>query len=176
MPTYEYICKACEHEFEEFQSMSAKPLKKCPECAKSKLERLIGIGAGVIFKGGGFYETDYRSESYKKGADAEKKASEPKADKDSSGSCACGKKSKNDCASESTKTTPKVDAPKKKDGAASTMKRDGAKQRVRRSTSQGTRRRTSTQWQRPSLFSLSTECWLPSLVPSLESVKSSLSH
>lgn len=112
MPTYDYRCTSCSHEFEEFQSMSAKTLKKCPKCSKNKLERLIGIGAGVIFKGGGFYETDYRSESYKKGADAEKKASEPKSDKDSSSSCACGKKSKNDCASGST-TTPKVDAPKK---------------------------------------------------------------
>ena len=116
MPTYDYQCAACGHEFEEFQAMSAKPLKKCPECGKNTLERLIGIGAGVIFKGGGFYETDYRSESYRKGADAEKKASEPKADSsasDGGGACACGKKSKHDCASGKT-TTPKVDAPKKK--------------------------------------------------------------
>jgi len=75
MPTYDYRCKACEHEFEEFQSMSAKHLRKCPECGKLKLERLIGIGAAVIFKGSGFYETDYRSDSYKKAADAEKKSS-----------------------------------------------------------------------------------------------------
>jgi len=75
MPTYDYRCKACEHEFEEFQSMSAKNLRKCPECGKLQLERLIGTGAGIIFKGSGFYETDYRSESYKKGADAEKKSS-----------------------------------------------------------------------------------------------------
>lgn len=74
MPTYEYACKACGHQFEEFQSMSAKPLRKCPECGKQQLERLIGAGAGLIFKGGGFYETDYRSDSYKKSADAEKKA------------------------------------------------------------------------------------------------------
>ena len=112
MPTYDYQCASCGHEFEEFQSMSAKPLKKCPECSKNTLERLIGIGAGVIFKGGGFYETDYRSESYKKGQEAEKKAKEPKSDKDSSGSCACGKKTKSDCVSGTT--TPKVDAPKKK--------------------------------------------------------------
>lgn len=111
MPTYDYQCASCGHEFEEFQSMTAKPLRKCPECGKNTLERLIGIGAGVIFKGGGFYETDYRSESYKKGQDAEKKASEPKADS-TGGACACGKKSKHDCASGTT--TPKVDAPKKK--------------------------------------------------------------
>jgi len=73
MPTYEYACDACEHEFEEFQSITAKPLRKCPECGKNKLKRLIGTGAGIIFKGSGFYETDYRSDSYKKGAEAEKK-------------------------------------------------------------------------------------------------------
>lgn len=74
MPTYDYVCDACEHAFEEFQSMSAKPLKKCPECGKQKLRRLIGTGAGFIFKGGGFYETDYRSEGYKKDAKADKDA------------------------------------------------------------------------------------------------------
>ena len=66
------MCDACEHTFEEFQMMSAKVLKKCPECGKSKLRRLIGTGAGVIFKGGGFYETDYRSDAYQKDAKADK--------------------------------------------------------------------------------------------------------
>lgn len=75
MPTYEYVCQACDHEFEQFQSMSAEPLKKCPACKKPKLKRLIGTGAAVLFKGGGFYETDYRSDSYKKAAEAEKKSS-----------------------------------------------------------------------------------------------------
>ncbi|MFM1873549.1 MAG: hypothetical protein RL398_2971 [Planctomycetota bacterium] len=64
MPTYDYRCAACGHRFEEFQSMSADPLSKCPECGKKKLERLIGTGAGVIFKGSGFYQTDYRGGSY----------------------------------------------------------------------------------------------------------------
>jgi putative FmdB family regulatory protein len=73
MPTYDYACQACGHEFEEFQSMSAKPLKKCPACGRMKLKRLIGTGAGIIFKGSGFYETDYRSDSYRKSAEAEKK-------------------------------------------------------------------------------------------------------
>lgn len=77
MPTYDYVCKSCGHELEEFQSMSAKPLKKCPKCGKNTLERKIGIGAGVLFKGGGFYETDYRSDGYKKSAEADKKAAEP---------------------------------------------------------------------------------------------------
>lgn len=74
MPTYDYACQACGHAFEAFQSMSAKPLKKCPECGRLKLKRLIGTGAGIIFKGSGFYETDYRSESYKKSAEAEQKS------------------------------------------------------------------------------------------------------
>ena len=68
MPTYEYICRACGHEFEEFQSIKADPIAVCPKCRKRKVERKIGIGGAVIFKGGGFYETDYRSESYEKGA------------------------------------------------------------------------------------------------------------
>ncbi|MBI9017898.1 MAG: zinc ribbon domain-containing protein [Phycisphaerae bacterium] len=77
MPTYDYQCPDCNYSFELFQSITAKPEKKCPECGKNNVKRLIGIGAGVIFKGGGFYETDYRSESYKKDADADKAASKP---------------------------------------------------------------------------------------------------
>ena len=65
MPTYDYRCNACGHEFEEFQMMSEAELKKCPECKKNKLERLIGMGAGFLFKGSGYYLTDYRSDSYK---------------------------------------------------------------------------------------------------------------
>ena len=72
MPTYDYRCESCGNAFEEFQSITAETLKKCPKCGKNKLVRLIGTGAGVIFKGSGFYETDYRSESYKKSAEAEK--------------------------------------------------------------------------------------------------------
>ena len=71
MPTYEYECDACGHEFEEFQSMTAKPIKKCPKCGKLKIHRLIGAGAAVIFKGSGFYQTDYRSKEYKEKAKAE---------------------------------------------------------------------------------------------------------
>lgn len=66
MPTYDYVCDACEHEFEHFQSIKDAPLRKCPECGKMKLRRLIGPGAAVIFKGSGFYETDYRKKSGKK--------------------------------------------------------------------------------------------------------------
>jgi putative FmdB family regulatory protein len=73
MPTYDYVCDACKHEFEEFQSMSEDPLKKCPQCRKKKLRRLIGTGAAIIFKGSGFYQTDYRSDNYKSDAKAAEK-------------------------------------------------------------------------------------------------------
>ncbi len=63
MPTYEYECDACGHAFELFQSMSDKPVKKCPVCDKLQVRRLIGSGAGIIFKGSGFYETDYKRKS-----------------------------------------------------------------------------------------------------------------
>lgn len=71
MPTYDYRCSSCGHEFEKFQPISAAALKKCPKCGKGALKRLIGTGAGIIFKGGGFYETDYRSENYKAAAKKE---------------------------------------------------------------------------------------------------------
>ena len=72
MPTYDYICEKCGHQFEQFQSITAKPLRQCPKCRKRQLKRLIGIGSGVIFKGSGFYQTDYRSDSYKKAEKSEK--------------------------------------------------------------------------------------------------------
>ena len=75
MPTYEYRCDACEHQFEVFQSITASALRKCPKCRKLRLRRIIGPGAAVIFKGSGFYQTDYRSESYKKAAEADKSKS-----------------------------------------------------------------------------------------------------
>jgi putative FmdB family regulatory protein len=80
MPTYDYACTACGHAFELFQGITEPVKRTCPRCRKPKLQRLIGTGAGIIFRGGGFYETDYRSDSYKKGAEAESKANEPKAD------------------------------------------------------------------------------------------------
>jgi len=80
MPTYEYQCQHCGHGFELFQQMSDSLKKKCPECKKLKLKRLIGAGSAVVFKGSGFYETDYRSESYKKGAKDAKESSKPKND------------------------------------------------------------------------------------------------
>ncbi|HUY93438.1 MAG TPA: zinc ribbon domain-containing protein [Pirellulales bacterium] len=78
MPTYDYVCDACDHKFELFQSITAEPEKKCPECGKKKLRRLFGAGAAIVFKGSGFYQTDYRSDSYKKRAEADSKSSESK--------------------------------------------------------------------------------------------------
>ena len=74
MPTYEYECEACGHAFDLFQQMSDAVKRKCPKCHKRSLQRRVGIGAGVLFKGSGFYETDYRSDSYRKAAEAEKKS------------------------------------------------------------------------------------------------------
>lgn len=72
MPTYDYVCDACQHQFELFHSMTDEPKRKCPECGRQKLRRLIGPGAAIVFKGSGFYKTDYRSDSYKKAAAADK--------------------------------------------------------------------------------------------------------
>jgi putative FmdB family regulatory protein len=95
MPTYDYVCDACEHKFEHFQSMKDEPLTKCPECGKKKLRRLIGAGAAVVFKGSGFYQTDYRSDSYKKAASADKPAPPP-SDSGSSSKSDGGSKPKSD--------------------------------------------------------------------------------
>jgi putative FmdB family regulatory protein len=96
MPTYEYKCDSCEHELEEFQSIMDKPLKKCPQCGKNQLRRLISGGGGIVFKGSGFYQTDYRSEAYKSAVKSEKPAetaaSAPVSKKDSAAhpnSCGC---------------------------------------------------------------------------------------
>ncbi len=100
MPTYDYQCDACEHQWELFQKITDDPVKKCPACGKHKARRLFGTGAAVMFKGSGFYQTDYRSESYKKAAaaDPEKKASSD------SGSA------KSDSASKTTKSEKKSDS------------------------------------------------------------------
>lgn len=110
MPTYDYVCQACGHALELFQSMSESPKRKCPECGRLKLQRQIGMGAGIVFKGSGFYETDYRSDSYKKSAEAEKKA----------GSESKGKGSDTKSEGKADAKAPaekKPDAPPKKDDA-----------------------------------------------------------
>src|SRR5690242_1109740 len=71
MPTYEYRCEACGNEFEKFQSITSAPIKKCPKCGKNRVKRLISTGAGLIFKGSGFYITDYRDSSYNEKAKSE---------------------------------------------------------------------------------------------------------
>ncbi len=89
MPTYDYECDACQHAFELYQGINDPKKKKCPECGKLKLRRLLGTGAAVVFKGSGFYQTDYRSDSYNKAKAADKPSeskSESKSEKKSGSS------------------------------------------------------------------------------------------
>ena len=94
MPTYDYVCDACDHAFELFQSIKEDAKKQCPECGKKKLRRLIGPGAAIVFKGSGFYTTDYRSESYKKAAAADKPPSVASGDSAAKGKDKMSEKSK----------------------------------------------------------------------------------
>ena len=87
MPTYEYECGACGHRFEKFQSMTEKAIKKCPECRKPESQRVISGGAGVLFKGSGFYQTDYRSKGYKESAKKDVPQKEATAAPSCSGDC-----------------------------------------------------------------------------------------
>ncbi len=95
MPTYDYKCKKCDHVWEEFASIKAPPSKKCPACKKNSAERQISAGAAILFKGSGFYLTDYRSDSYKKAAAADASASAPP---------------KSDSGSKSESSSPKSDS------------------------------------------------------------------
>ena len=113
MPTYDYICESCGCGFEKFQSITAKSLRTCPKCGKRKLKRLIGAGAGVIFKGTGFYQTDYRSEGYKKAKEGEKKTN----DKDT------GKKETD---TKTTETKTKDSKPEKKSKSGKKDKKKSA--------------------------------------------------
>jgi putative FmdB family regulatory protein len=99
MPTYDYTCDACQHTFEIFEPITAEPQKKCPKCKKKKLRRLFGAGAALVFKGSGFYQTDYRSDSYKKAAAAEKPPAESAT---SSGDGAAKTESKSESKSDSS--------------------------------------------------------------------------
>jgi putative FmdB family regulatory protein len=104
MPTYEYRCKKCKHSFEEFQSMSAEPVKRCPKCGKKSVERLISAGAGIIFKGSGFYETDYKRAGETKPCEEKSKS-----DSGSGGSGSESSKSESG-SSESCKSCEKADS------------------------------------------------------------------
>ena len=110
MPTYDYECDACGHEMELFQGINDPVQKKCPECGKNKLRRLFGSGAAIVFKGSGFYQTDYRSDNYKKAAAADKTSGDSKSSGDakSSGESKATKESK-------PKSEPKASKPKSKD-------------------------------------------------------------
>lgn len=110
MPTYEYHCDGCNHDFDEFQSMKDEPLKKCPKCKKNKLRRLFGTGAALLFKGSGFYETDYRSESYKAAAKAEAEAGKSPSSSDGAKSASDTAKpaSEGKSSKETTKSTTKT--------------------------------------------------------------------
>ena len=114
MPTYDYECDACQHEFELFQGINDPVQRKCPKCGKLKLRRLFGTGAAVVFKGSGFYQTDYRSESYRKGAEKEKKSSESSSEKstdksksDSGSKSEGGSSAKKESGSSESKAKPK---------------------------------------------------------------------
>ena len=103
MPTYDYICDDCKHEFEAFESIKADPQTVCPSCTKDTLRRKIGAGAAILFKGSGFYQTDYRSDSYKKRAEADRPGDSKPASSESSSSSS---------SSNSPSTPAKSEAPK----------------------------------------------------------------
>jgi len=108
MPTYDYECDACEHKFELFQGINDPVETKCPVCKKKKLRRLFGTGGAIVFKGSGFYQTDYRSDSYKKGAKADKPASESSSGESKSGDAKKSSEVAKPVKSEA-KTKPKAD-------------------------------------------------------------------
>ena len=114
MPTYDYICDACEHAWGLFQKITDDPVKKCPECGKKKAVRQFGTGAAIMFKGSGFYETDYRSDSYKKSAKADKKSKSDSSDKKSDSSKSDSSSTKSDSSSSSSDSSSKSSSSKKK--------------------------------------------------------------
>lgn len=119
MPTYDYECEACDHKFELYQSITSEPEKTCPQCKKKKLRRLIGTGGAIVFKGSGFYQTDYRSETYKKSASADSSASGGSSEKSSSDS----KPSESKSSSEPSSTSaPKSESSTKSESSSSKAK------------------------------------------------------
>jgi putative FmdB family regulatory protein len=124
MPTYDYKCDACGNTWEQFQSMSAAPTKRCPKCGKNKARRLIGTGAGLIFKGSGFYITDYRDAGYQEKAKAETAgggdASAPSGEAKAGGDAKAP--SKGDAKAESKPATTAVEKKVESKAAAKTRK------------------------------------------------------
>ncbi len=107
MPTYDYICSACGEQVEIFQKITDEPVKKCPACKKNKLVRQFGTGAAIVFKGSGFYQTDYRTDSYKKGAESDSKSSSNSEGKSGDGKSA---ESKPDSKKSEKSAEPKSDS------------------------------------------------------------------
>ena len=115
MPTYDYICDACQHAWELFQKITDEPVTKCPQCGKKKAVRQFGTGAAIMFKGSGFYETDYRSDSYKKSAEADKpKKAESKDTSSTDVKSEASSKSATTESDSTPKSQPKPDANRKK--------------------------------------------------------------
>lgn len=115
MPTYEYKCFACDHVFERFQSITAEPIKRCPQCGKAKVKRLLGTGAGLIFKGSGFYITDYRSESYKNAAKSDSGATPSTSASETKSDSSSKSETKSESAPASSKTESKPATKKNKE-------------------------------------------------------------
>ena len=124
MPTYEYKCTACGHAFEQFQSITAAPVKRCPQCGKAKVKRLVSIGAGVIFKGSGFYITDYRDASYKEKAKAESGATSGGSDSASGSDGKAESKSGGEAKPAETKSAAAEAKPESKAAASKPAKSD----------------------------------------------------
>ncbi len=103
MPTYDYICKECEHTWEVFQKMSDSPKRKCPKCGRHRAKRLIGVGAGLIFKGSGFYVTDYKKNGL--GAASSTESNNSAESSNSSDSADSGESSTSSDSSTSSKST-----------------------------------------------------------------------
>ena len=119
MPTYDYICDSCQHAWELFQKITDEPVKKCPECGKRKAVRQFGTGAAIMFKGSGFYETDYRSDSYKKSAEADK----PKTESKETAAADTKSDSSSTSSTSTSESTPKSD-PKPGSNGSSKKKKD----------------------------------------------------
>ena len=122
MPTYDYQCDACDHKFELYQGINDEKKRKCPECGKLKLRRLIGTGAAIVFKGSGFYQTDYRSESYNKAKAADKPSDSGGSSESKSSESKSSGETKSSSSSSSSSGESKSGGPKKSGGSSSKSK------------------------------------------------------